>query len=63
MEEQQQPVPDPNVQPRRRWLGRGGRLFAFGLLIGLLSLSAWGLVRANSGPVESGPAPDRKSVV
>ncbi len=60
MEEQGQPVPapDPIVQPKRRWLGKGGRLFAFGLVVGLLSLSAWGLVKANSGPVESGPAPD-----
>ena len=60
MNEQQQPapIPDPIAQPKRRWLGKGGRLLAFGLLIGLLSLSAWGLVKANSGPVESGPAPD-----
>ena len=60
MNEQQlpAPIPDPIVPPKRRWLGKGGRLLAFGLVIGLLSLSAWGLVKANSGPVESGPAPD-----
>jgi cytochrome c biogenesis protein CcmG/thiol:disulfide interchange protein DsbE len=51
-------MPDPIGQPKRRWLGKGGRLLAFGVLIGLLSLSAWGLVKANSGPVESGQAPD-----
>ncbi len=58
--EERQPVPEPDwiVQPKRRWLGKGGRLLAFSLLIGLLSLSAWGLVQANSGPIESGPAPD-----
>ena len=60
MDEQPQPASslDPHSQTKRRWLGKGGRLLAFSLLIGLLSLSAWGLVRANSGPVESGPAPD-----
>lgn len=60
MNEQSQPAstPDSHTQTKRRWLGRGGRWLAFSLLIGLLSLSAWGLVRANSGPVESGPAPD-----
>ena len=60
MDEQQQtvPAPDPIASPKRRWLGKSGRLAAFGLLIGLLSLSAWGLVKANSGPVESGPAPN-----
>ena len=45
--------------PRRKWLaGRGGRWLAYAVLIGLLSLFAWGLVKANAGPVESGPAPD-----
>jgi cytochrome c biogenesis protein CcmG, thiol:disulfide interchange protein DsbE len=60
MEEQQPSMsePDPIGQPKRRWLDKGGRLVAFGLLIALLSLSAWGLVKANSGPVESGLAPD-----
>jgi cytochrome c biogenesis protein CcmG/thiol:disulfide interchange protein DsbE len=60
MDEGLQPasIPNPSTQPKHRWLGKGGRLLAFSLLIGLLSLSAWGLVRANSGPVESGPAPD-----
>jgi cytochrome c biogenesis protein CcmG/thiol:disulfide interchange protein DsbE len=60
MEEQQPSMstPDPIGQPQHRWLSKGGRLVAFGLLIALLSLSAWGLVKANSGPVESGLAPD-----
>jgi cytochrome c biogenesis protein CcmG/thiol:disulfide interchange protein DsbE len=60
MEEQQPSMsaPDPIGQPKHRWLSKGGRLLAFGLLIALLSLSAWGLVKANSGPVESGLAPD-----
>jgi cytochrome c biogenesis protein CcmG/thiol:disulfide interchange protein DsbE len=60
MEEQQPSMstPDPIGQPKQRWLGKGGRLLAFGLLIALLSLSAWGLVKANSGPVDSGLAPD-----
>lgn len=58
--EEQQPKSGSDViaPPKRRWLSKGVRLLAFGLLIALLSLSAWGLVRANSGPVESGPAPD-----
>jgi len=44
--------------PKRRWFSRGGRWLAYGVLIGLLSLFAWGLIKANSGPVESGMAPD-----
>jgi cytochrome c biogenesis protein CcmG/thiol:disulfide interchange protein DsbE len=31
---------------------------AYGLVLGLLALLAWGLVQADSGPRASGPAPD-----
>jgi cytochrome c biogenesis protein CcmG/thiol:disulfide interchange protein DsbE len=40
---------------RKRW--GWGRLLAYGLLIGLLALMGWGVVRAATGPVDSGAAP------
>ncbi|HJW89120.1 MAG TPA: TlpA disulfide reductase family protein [Anaerolineales bacterium] len=33
-------------------------IIAFTLVLGFLSLLAWGLVKAQSGPLQSGPAPD-----
>lgn len=40
------------------WLGRGGRLLAYILVLTLLGLLGWGLVQANAGPRSSGLAPD-----
>jgi len=48
----------PADQPRRRPAGRFARPTAYGLVLGLLALLAWGLVQADSGPRGSGAAPD-----
>jgi cytochrome c biogenesis protein CcmG/thiol:disulfide interchange protein DsbE len=46
----------PPARPGRLlWIGR---LLAYGLVLALLGLLAWGLVEANNGPRESGTAPD-----
>lgn len=37
---------------------RAGRWIAFLLVAGLIALLAWGVVKANNGPVNSGLAPD-----
>lgn len=42
----------------RRAASRIGRSSAYALVLALLSLLAWGLVRARSGPLSSGAAPD-----
>ncbi len=39
------------------WM-RAGRWIAFLLVAGLIALLAWGVVKANNGPVNSGLAPD-----
>src|SRR4030065_596044 len=53
---------EPEVQPagasRVTRLSQGGQIIAFALVIGLLSLLAFGLVKANHGPREKGMAPD-----
>jgi len=54
------PVPDEvtvgdKVKPRRFRLGSG---IAFSLVFALLGLLGWRLVRVNSGPIDSGLAPD-----
>lgn len=53
---------EPEVQPagasRVTRLSQGGQIIAFALVIGLLSLLAFGLVKANHGPRETGMAPD-----
>ena len=45
-------------QARSRPSGRFARPLAYGLVLGVLALLAWGLVRAESGPRGTGPAPD-----
>ncbi len=45
-------------QPGPRTRGRFSRPLAYGLVLGVLALLAWGLVRAESGPRGTGPAPD-----
>ncbi len=52
-------ISSPPCEPQfgRRGL-RFGRPVAYGLVLGLLALLAWGLVQADSGPRASGPAPD-----
>lgn len=45
-------------QARPRPVARFARPTAFGLVLGLLALLAWGLVKADSGPRDSGLAPD-----
>lgn len=48
-----------SIEPRkRRALGGGGRILAYGGLFALLGLFAFGLIRADSGPREAGLAPD-----
>ena len=42
----------------RSWRGAGARIFAYGLLLALLGLLAWGLVKSQQGQVHSGKAPD-----
>lgn len=44
--------------PERGRLSQRGQVIAFALVLGLLSLLAFGLVRANSEPREKGTAPD-----
>ena len=45
------------TQPQRKWK-TGGIPLAFVLVLGLLGLLAWGLKKAQAGPVDSGLAPD-----
>lgn len=48
-----------SVEPRkRRRLIAGGRILAYGGVLALLALFAFGLRRAGSGPREAGKAPD-----
>ena len=47
----------PETQPRRR-LSPIGRVFTYTGVLALLSLLAWGLVKAQNGPLSSGLAPD-----
>lgn len=48
-----------SVEPRkRRRLSAGGRILAYGGVLALLGLFAFGLIRADSGPREAGLAPD-----
>jgi len=49
----------PAEQSRRRFPPMGlGWIAAYALALALLALMGWGLVRASTGPVDSGPAPD-----
>ena len=45
------------AQPKHKW-GKGGIPLAFVLVLALLALLAWGLKKAQAGPVYSGAAPD-----
>lgn len=50
--------PGPNTtQPDRKWK-KGGIPLAFMLVLALLGLLAWGMAKAQAGPIESGLAPD-----
>jgi len=44
----------PSAVGRRRWV----MPLAYGAVLALLALVAWGLMRAQAGPREAGPAPD-----
>lgn len=44
--------------PAEDWKARLGRALAFGFVLALLGLLAWGLIKAQGGPVERGMAPD-----
>lgn len=43
---------------RPTWKPRPGHIVAYGGVLALLALMAFGLVKTTSGPLESGPAPD-----
>ena len=58
MEEQLVPEEFPSETPKKTWLKKTGQPIAFALVLGLLSLLAMGLVKANNGPREVGVAPD-----
>lgn len=55
MSEEIKPASEIN---KRGWGGLIGKGLAFALVIGLLTLFAFGLVKASKGPRDSGPAPD-----
>ncbi len=48
-------IPGPGSRAR---VPGWGRLIAYGLILSLLGLMGWGIVRAASGPLDSGMAPD-----
>ncbi len=48
----------PTNTEKKAWLGIFGRGLAYAIVIGLLSFFALGLAKTNSGPRESGLAPD-----
>ena len=50
--------PAAPAAPAQRTRSAVGRLVLYGLLLALLSLVAWGLVKAQSGPRDTGLAPD-----
>jgi cytochrome c biogenesis protein CcmG, thiol:disulfide interchange protein DsbE len=50
--------PETNTnQPHRKWI-TGGASLTFILILALLGLLAWGLKKAQAGPVDNGLAPD-----
>ncbi len=52
-------TPNEDKEPRSRSLGIVfSRILAYGLLYALLALMGWGLVKAQSGPIDRGLAPD-----
>ncbi len=48
-------IPGPGSRAR---VPGWGRLIVYGLILSLLGLMGWGIVRAASGPLDSGMAPD-----
>lgn len=50
-------LPLKKTSARPRWAG-SGTIIAFSLLLALLGLLAWGLMKARTGPIQSGLAPD-----
>ena len=58
MEEQIIPVEHPSEAHQKTWIRKTGQPIAFALVLGLLSLLAMGLVKANNGPREAGLAPN-----
>ena len=49
-------IPEETIQKKRRF--GVGTLISFVLLLGLLGLLGWGLIKVNSGQLDSGMAPD-----
>src|SRR5512139_3925698 len=60
MESLQSKEESPQVEPQpvRSLRLRGGTILAFSLVLALLGLMAWGLKKAQGGPLQSGMAPD-----
>ncbi len=56
-EEQAGTQTTPETPPQSRWT-RSGVVLAFGFVLALLALLAWGLKKAQAGPVQRGMAPD-----
>ena len=54
----QTPTSAADERARPNPWARAGRWIAFLLVAGLIALLAWGVVKANNGPVNSGLAPD-----
>jgi cytochrome c biogenesis protein CcmG, thiol:disulfide interchange protein DsbE len=52
------PSPDLPSPPPPRSFRQGGYISAFGVVLAILALLAYGLVRAQAGPRDQGPAPD-----
>lgn len=49
----------PNTTPsKKNWQGMLGRILTFTFVLGLLTFFAFGLVKADKGPRDSGSAPD-----
>lgn len=49
------PLEQAPIRPRRV---KSGTIIAFGIVMMLLGLLGWGLIRAQTGPLQSGMAPD-----
>jgi cytochrome c biogenesis protein CcmG/thiol:disulfide interchange protein DsbE len=52
------PLTDSPAVEQRSWWRAGGRIAAYGILLALLGLLAWGLIKSQRGQVRSGMAPD-----
>ena len=60
MPEQELSVSEPTAiqSETTKKRNRGGIFLAFSVVLALLGLLGWGLIKAQKGPVENGPAPD-----